>query len=166
MKENLIQARIEEERGGGFYHITIHPYYWRKDCGRWENRPAYEDNLPDLGEVYLNSQMDCHGTSTRPYATEIRISTGNIDAEKIHSLSTALKTVERKLDRYTKEDGYPQSFGQMALRFAKAIGAAGFLRRNVRGEWCQVDLLSGMSCIDNLVVQWYAGETVTRLYKE
>ena len=150
---SMIGVEIMEERSFGYYHITIHPRYWNGK--EWEWEPPYNSGIESFQEFFLNSQMGTREDEKAPYATEIMTTDRKLNLSELESMAKKGAKISRRMEKFIEQDGYPRSFGQIALRFAKAIGADTVLSRNKRGELYGESLSSGMSTIDNLVFQWY-----------
>ena len=150
---SMIGVEIMEEGSFGYYHITIHPKYWDGKEWRWE--PLYYSGIESFEGFYLNSQMGTRGGEETPYATEIKTTDRSLNLSELERMAKRGAKISKRMEKYSEQDGYPQSFGQMALRFAKTIGADTMLSRNKRGELYGESLSEGMTTIDNKVREWY-----------
>jgi hypothetical protein len=90
----------------------------------WRNcSDSFNDHLPEYSDLALtcfarlNDNQEPYGW-TLCYLQPYRVDLGNV--ERMHK---TLKTIQRKLDAMTENEGCATSFGQYVVRFARAIGA-------------------------------------------
>ena len=142
-----IMALMDHEQPRSFYgndhnygHITIRPVKWLTPSGQVRNfttSPLYPEFEPALYLADLQLTCQYHvetGGVSEPYGYRLEYKAHKVEMEDAEKMTKTFKKIDKKTEAYRQEWGNPQSFGEYAMRFLKAIGAGGVLRKTSKGR--------------------------------
>jgi hypothetical protein len=143
-----IRARVVREEQYLMDYST--PYYLTDGC--------------TFSEVTASCQVDTDHLRRRPlaeatYAWRVEWRENDRDLRSLERGVKALRPLERKLERYTRDEGRCDSFGRYLLRVARALGIARMVF-NHEGDsnghrYRRTSLGDGMAFVDYTVTTWW-----------
>ena len=157
---------IRTESRDYVWRIVLNPmrYTTRSE---WESIPS-DDALGALDDLTVDARFDPSRPSNPAYswATEYE-NVYSLDIYKAKTIYETLARIQKKLDAMKKVEGGADSFGQYALRVARALGMHTIIRlaNHTPGSnhYQEFTLAEGQSVINQMIATWQYEQTTTAM---